>query len=60
MSKIGHLASNVLGPSTNIKISLFLLSIYTDELMSTRKVITLLSILPTVNENPERESNPKP
>ena len=48
MSKIGHLASNVLDPSTNIKISLFLLSICTDELMSTPKVITLLSILPTV------------
>ena len=43
-----------------IKIYLFLLSICTDELISAPKIMTFFHMLPSVNENSERESNPMP
>ena len=65
---IGYLASafNVVsfnpcvGYSPRIEISLFSLSICTDELMSAPKIVTFLPTLPSVNENSEQESNPMP
>ena len=63
---IGYLASAVnvvlsklfVGHSTGIKTSLFLLSICTDDLLSAPYIMTFFSILPSVNENSERELNP--
>ena len=49
-----------LGPSPRIKISFPLLSTLADELISATKIITVLPILPSVNENSERDSNPMP
>ena len=68
MKLIGYLASvfNVVpsnpcvGPSTRINVSLFLLSKCTDELISTPKVMKSFPMLPSVNKNSERESNPMP
>ena len=65
---IGYLASAVnvvsfnpcFGPSPKIKIFLFLLSICAIELMSAPKIMTFLPLLPSVNENSERESNTMP
>ena len=62
---MGYLASagNVvssnpgLGPLPRIKISLFLLSICTDNLISAPKIMTFISMLPSVNKNLEQESN---
>ena len=48
------------GYSLRIEISLFSLSICTDELMSAPKIVTFLPTLPSVNENSEQESNPMP
>ena len=50
------------GISPRIKISLFLflLSICTDELVSAPKLLTFFHMLPSVNKNSERESNPMP
>ena len=48
------------GPKPRIKISFFLLSICTDELMSTPKTMTFLPTIPSQNENSEHESNPIP
>ena len=66
VKSIGHFAYaiNVVssnpwaGPSPRIKISLVLLSICTDELISTPKIMTFFPMLPSVNENSKRESNP--
>ena len=63
---IGYLASAVkvvssnlcVGLSPRIKISLFLLSICTDELISASKIMTFFPTLLFINENSERESNP--
>ena len=68
MKLIEYLASGVnvvssnacVGPSPRIKISLFLLSTCTDELISAPTVMTFLSTLPSVNENSEGQSNPMP
>ena len=38
--------------------SLFLLSICTEKLISDPKIMTFSPMLPSVNENAERESNP--
>ena len=48
------------GPLPRIKISLVLLTICIDELISTPKIMTILPTLPSVNENSKRESNPMP
>ena len=45
------------GPLPRSKISLFLLSICTDELIPAPKIMIFF---PSVNENSERESNPMP
>ena len=63
---IGYLASVVNLVSSNhcavslprIKISLFLLSICIDELLSGPKIMTFFPILSSENENSERESSP--
>ena len=47
-------------PSPRTKISFFLLSTWTDELISAPKIMPFLPMLPIVNENSERESNPMP
>ena len=47
-------------PSPRIKISFPLLSIYTYELISVPKIMTFFPILPSANENCERESYPMP
>ena len=65
---IGYLASDVIvasskpcdDPSLRTKIFLFLLSICTEELLSTQKIITFFSLLPSAHENCERESNSMP
>ena len=65
MKLIGYLASSVttvspypcFGPSTRIKICLFLLLICADELISAPK---RKLFFPFVDENSERESNPMP
>ena len=62
---MGYLASagNVvssnpgLGPLPRIKMSLFLLSICTDNLISAPKIMTFIPMLPSVNKNLEQESN---
>ena len=46
------------GPSQRLKI--FLLSKYTDELISAPKVMTFFPTLPSIDKNSERESNPMP
>ena len=48
------------GPSPRIKLALCLLSICTDELISAANILTFFPMLPSVNENWERESNPMP
>ena len=48
------------GSSARIKISLFLLSICTDELIPALKAMKFFPTLPSVKENSERESNPMP
>ena len=48
------------GPSPRIKISLFLLSICTDEFISAQKIMTFFPKLPSINKNSERELNPMP
>ena len=45
------------GPSPRIEISLFSLSICTDQFISTLKIMTFFPTLPSVNENSERELN---
>ena len=53
------LSNPCVGASPRTKISLFLLSICTDELISTPKIMTFFPMLPSVNEIFEREiSNP--
>ena len=47
-------------PIPRMKISFLLLSICTDELMSTPKIMTFSPTLPSGNENSERESNTVP
>ena len=42
-------------PSSRIKISFLLLSIYTDELILTSKIMTFLPTLPSGNENSEKD-----
>ena len=49
-----------IGPSGRIKISFPLLSICTDGLISGPKIMTLFPIIPSLNKNSERESNPTP
>ena len=49
---VGHLP--------RIKIYVFSLSICTDELISTPKIMKFLPMLPSGNDNSERESNPIP
>ena len=49
-----------IGLSPRTKISLFLLSIWTDELLSAPKVMAIIPILPSVNDDFERKSNPIP
>ena len=46
-------------PSPRTKISLLLLSICTDELVPAPKII-FLPTLPSLHENSQEESNPKP
>ena len=46
-------------PRTKIFITFLLLS-YTEELLSTQKIMTFLPQLPSVNEKCERASNPIP
>ena len=54
------LSSNpYVGISPGIKISLFLSSICTNELISAPKLITYFPKLPSVTKNSENESNPK-
>ena len=48
------------GPSPKTNISLFLLLICVDELMSAPNVITDLPGLSSVNKKPEHKSNPIP
>ena len=65
---MGYLASDVtvasskpyVDPSPRSKILLFLLSISTEQLLSTRKIITFSPLLPSVKESFEHESNPMP
>ena len=65
---IGYFASRVnvvssnhcVGLSPRIKLSLFLLSICTDELIKTPKITTFFHTLPSVNENNEKESSRMP
>ena len=47
-------------PKLGIQIFFSLLSICTDELISTPKIKTFLPLLPSGNENSERDSNPIP
>ena len=47
-------------PSPRIKISLFLLSISTENLTSAPKIMAFFPMLPSVNENSKEESNPMP
>ena len=47
-------------PLPRIKIFYLLLSISTDELILTSKIMTFLPTLKSANENSERESNPIP
>ena len=47
-------------PKPGIQIFFSLLSICTDELISTPKIMTFLPLLPSGNENSERDSNPIP
>ena len=51
------LSKPCVGHSPRTKIFLFLLSICTEELLSTPKIMTFLSKLPSVYENRKRESN---
>ena len=46
-----------IGPKPRIKISFFLLSICTDELVSTQKIMTFVHTLPSGNENSKGKSN---
>ena len=48
------------GHVPRIKIYFPLLSIYTDELISTPKINTFLPMLPSSNKNSERQSSPIP
>ena len=60
-STVNVVSSNPwVGPSPRIKISLFSLSICTDELISAPKIVTVFPSLPSVSETSERESNPMP
>ena len=53
------LSSNAcVGPSPRIEIFLFLLSIFTVELILDPKIMTFFPMLPAVDEKPEQESNP--
>ena len=54
------LSKPCVGPSPRTKIFLFLLSICTEELLSTPKIITFPPSLPSFHENFERQSNPMP
>ena len=47
-----------IGPSARIKVSLLLLPIYKNELISTSQITTFLPMLPLVKESSERQSNP--
>ena len=49
-----------IAPLPRIKIFYLLLSISTDELILTSKIMTFLPMLKSGNENSERESNPIP
>ena len=55
-----HNLNPFVGPSPRIKISLFSLSISTDELISAPKVMAFFLMVPSVNENSEQELNPMP
>ena len=58
-SAANEVSSNpCVGPIPRIKISL--LSVCTDELISTPKIMTFLPILPPGSENSEHEPNPIP
>ena len=47
-----------IGPKARITITFLLLSICTDEFISTPKIMTFLPTLPSGTENSQRESNP--
>ena len=53
-------SNSYVGPIPRIKISFPLLSICTDELISTPKMITFLPTLPSGKEYSPQESNPMP
>ena len=58
-SAVNVVSSNpCVGPSPKIKISLFLLSVCTDELISAPEAKTFFAMCPSVNVNSEGESNP--
>ena len=58
-SAVNMVSSNpCVGHSQRLKI--FLLSKYTDELISAPKVMTFFPTLPSIDKNSERESNPMP
>ena len=60
-SPVNVVSSNpCVGPKPRIKISFILLSICTDELISTPKIMALWTMLPSGNGNCERESNSIP
>ena len=50
--------NHCVGPKPKIKISFLLLSICTDEVISTSKIMTVLPMLPSGNECSDSESNP--
>ena len=55
------MSSNLcVGPLARIKVHFFLLSICTDELISSDKIMTFLPTLPSGNENSDCRSNPIP
>ena len=54
------LSDPCVGPKPKIKVSFFLLSICTDELISVPKIMTFLPVLPSGNEHSECESNQIP
>ena len=58
-SAVNVVASNpCVAAPLRIEIFLYLLSICTDELISAPKIITFFSMLPSANENSERELSP--
>ena len=57
-SAVNEVSSNPsVGSSPRISVSLFLLSICTGKIILASKIMTFFLMLPSVNENFERESN---